>query len=103
MDEAEEPYVTFVQYIMMTMFEPGENKQLLVETVIRNLWTRCDHAHVFQVEFVDATGTFEAIWLGMQPSMWSEWLRSKEIELDKAIESAIEALEAEANSDDTDD
>ena len=103
MDEAEEPYVTITQYIMMTMFEPGENKQHLVETVIRNLWSRSEHAHVFHVEFVDESGTFEAVWLGMQPSTWSEWLRNQEIELSKAIESAIEALEAEANSDDTDD
>lgn len=102
MPTPEEP-ITFVQYIMQTMFQPGENKQHLVETVIKNVWARGAHAHVFEVSFHDQTGTFEAAWLAMPEAEWDAFLRRQESELDETIESTIAALEAEANREVDDD
>jgi hypothetical protein len=98
MPNPEDP-ITFPQYVMQTMFQPGENKQHLVETVLRNIWVRGDHAHVFLIEFQDSSGTFEGVWIAMPEAEWDEFLRSQEAEIDQAINSTIEALEREANKD----
>lgn len=101
---ADEQYISFPHYIMTTMFEPGENKQHLVETVMSNLWRSSSTcAHVFEVEFIDATGTWEGIWVERTEEEWSAWLRAVDTSLREAIDATIRLLEEEFNREADDD
>lgn len=97
-EENNERYISFPQYIMQTMYTPGDNKQHLVERVMANVWANsAGCAHVFEVEFVDSLGGWQGVWIAMTEADWSRWLLAQDMRLRETIESTIKALEDEAN------
>lgn len=101
----DETPITFPAYVMETMFEPGDNPQHMVETVIANLWRSTPLcAHVFDVMFIPNTGTWECAWTTMTKPLWEMWLRGVEhlsrAEFDRTVEQIIKAVHDEEDEKD---
>lgn len=99
-----EDFITFPQYIIQTMYTPGENMQHLVERVIANVWADTpDCAHVFELQYVPHLNGWQGVWIAMIASDWDQWLLHNDRRLQHVIEDTIQQLEAEANREGTDD
>jgi hypothetical protein len=90
--EITEGFVTFPAYIMGTMFKPGDKPTHLVENVLGNLWAAAECSHVFEVQFIPQTATFEAVWLGAPVEYWEAFLESHRLASAGAAEEMIHGI-----------
>lgn len=103
MPENDEHLISFPQYVMEELFDPGDNKQHLVEQVMVNAWGMAalnnGHFHVFEVTFMDESGTWEGAWVLHTADEWRESLRELHaVKVD--VDNMITGLEIIANEGD---